>query len=1025
MRTEFSLSELEHLSFDLFALHWLPSSGSTGHSGGILLGVKDATFEVGSMDRGEFFVSMEVFERALNFKWEIIAVYGPADHRRSEAFLAELRRKVTSAQLPVVVGGDFNLIRTEEDKSNNLVNFPRMQMFNDYIANMGLRELDRVGARFTWTNRQVDPTRSVLDRVFAYPEWDIRCPLASLWAITRIGSDHVPLLLSSEDERPPLRPRFRFETFWLRQPGFTAVVVARWREARDAPHRALSAVDSWHFCAERSRQFMKGWGANVGRDICERKKALLEGIQALDLRADAAGLSADEWMLRYDLEDQLMVIYLTRRHTGAYEVIKPEVMALFDEFFVGSIDLARLNYGVITLIPKVAGASDIRQFRPITVINVIFRILAKGYAIRAAPITDRITHPDQSAFIQGRYILDGVLVFHEALHEVHSKHLKAVFLKLDFHKAYDTVSWTFLRECLLRKGFDDRWVTRVMQMVSSGRTAVNINGEFGPFFPTFCGVRQGDPFSPFLFNMVVDALAAILDNAKAASHIKGIVPHLVGGGDGVSLLQYADDTIIMVEGSESDISNLKFLLPCFQQMAGLKINFDKSEVMVLGYTQEECKSIADWLNCHLGCFPTTYLGIPISDSRLTVAELRPTVGKLQHQIEPWQGRWLSKAARTVLINSSLSSLLLFIMSFYSLPKTLHHDIATVQGRFFWAGEGDKQKYHMVRWSEICKPRDHGGLGIMSSKRMNIALLTKWLWRIANGEGGLWLRMIQQKYLRGQPLAFCQRSGGSQFWQSIIQLLPISVETALIDLGQLAFRRPFGPAEIEDWQELLDCIALHEPELSTDDDRARWRLEPFGQFSTKSLYLAIAPPLGHEVLSSIWEIRLPLKIRIFLWQWIRGRLPSGVEVLKRNGPGDGRYPLCGPEEDLNHIFFTCVSAQFLWSCFHEIVGGNWDHNNFPALFAELQAIPPALRHTRWLTIGVLAWMLWTVRNKLVIQHIPLRRATDTLFKWSGYLQLWRPLSRPRERDAITSIITQLRAMALRLAPPLPPPPPEPD
>ena len=108
---------------------------------------------------------------------------------------------------------------------------------------------------------------------------------------------------------------------------------------------------------------------------------------------------------------------------------------------------------------------------------------------------------------------------------------------------------------------------------------------------------------------------------------------------------------------------------------------------------------------------------------------------------------------------------------------------------------------------------------------------------------------------------------------------------------------------------------------SDDDRARWRLEPSGQFSTKSLYLAIAPSLGHEAFSSIWEIRLPLKIRIFLWQWIRGRLPSGVEVLKRNGPGDGRCPLCGPEEDSNHIFFTCVSAQFLWSCFREIVGGS--------------------------------------------------------------------------------------------------------
>uniref|UniRef100_A0A453EWV6 Reverse transcriptase domain-containing protein n=1 Tax=Aegilops tauschii subsp. strangulata TaxID=200361 RepID=A0A453EWV6_AEGTS len=590
------------------------------------------------MDRGEFFVRMALFERALNFKWEIIIVYGPADHRRSASFLDELKRKVSAACLPVVVGGDFNLLRFAEDKSNGLVNFPRMQMFNDCIAKLGLRELHRIGAGFTWTNRQADPTRSVLDRVLVSPEWEHRCPLASLHAITRIGSDHVILLLSSQDDRPPTAPRFRFETFCLNQNDFAEAAQDRWMEARLAPHRSILAVDDWHFCAKRSRQFMKGWGANLGRDLWDRKKALLASIQALDLQANSVGLAPDEWLLRYDLEDQLTVIYTDeeaywrlwgtqkwvlegdantayfqaiangrrRRNTipllwdgetllqrpakirahvdGFYKAlfppprgglalatdfwvgpqcispaenaaltapfteeevweaingmnpssapgpdglpvkffqtfwtaIKPEVMALFEEFYVGTIDLHRLNYGIITLIPKVPGASDIRQFLPITVINVIFRILAKGYANRVAPLADRITHPDQSAFIQGRYIPDGVLVFHEVLHEVQSKNLKAIFLKIDFHKAYDAVSWSFLREVLLRKGFDDRWVTRVMQMVASGHTAVNINGEIGPYFPTLCGVRQGDPFSPFMFNMVVDALATILDKAKTA-----------------------------------------------------------------------------------------------------------------------------------------------------------------------------------------------------------------------------------------------------------------------------------------------------------------------------------------------------------------------------------------------------------------------------------------------------------------------------------------------------------------------------
>ena len=83
-----------------------------------------------------------------------------------------------------------------------------MQCFNDWIADLELRELDRVGARFTWTNKQVNPTRSVLDRVFVSPEWELQFPLATLQAITRIGSEHVLLLLSSMDEQP--RPLLAF-----------------------------------------------------------------------------------------------------------------------------------------------------------------------------------------------------------------------------------------------------------------------------------------------------------------------------------------------------------------------------------------------------------------------------------------------------------------------------------------------------------------------------------------------------------------------------------------------------------------------------------------------------------------------------------------------------------------------------------------------------------------------------------------------------------------------------------------------
>uniref|UniRef100_A0A453ND11 Reverse transcriptase zinc-binding domain-containing protein n=1 Tax=Aegilops tauschii subsp. strangulata TaxID=200361 RepID=A0A453ND11_AEGTS len=120
----------------------------------------------------------------------------------------------------------------------------------------------------------------------------------------------------------------------------------------------------------------------------------------------------------------------------------------------------------------------------------------------------------------------------------------------------------------------------------------------------------------------------------------------------------------------------------------------------------------------------------------------------------------------------LISLLMYVMGFYSLHESLHHEVTKLLSRFFWAGENNKQKYHMVKWSEIYKPKGQGGLGVISSKRVNIALLSKWLWRIQADEGGLWLEIIQAKYLRGQPLAFAPRFGGSQFWQSVIRLMSV-------------------------------------------------------------------------------------------------------------------------------------------------------------------------------------------------------------------------------------------------------------
>ncbi|KAK1631173.1 hypothetical protein QYE76_005488 [Lolium multiflorum] len=117
-------------------------------------------------------------------------------------------------------------------------------------------------------------------------------------------------------------------------------------------------------------------------------------------------------------------------------------------------------------------------------------------------------------------------------------------------------------------------VQRLLQLVSGGQTAVNVNGEIGPFFGNLRGVRQGDSLSPILFDFMVDALAAMISKAGLAGHVRGVVPHLIPGD--VTHLQYADDTMILIEPTELGIADLKLLLLSLENMSGLKINFNKT-----------------------------------------------------------------------------------------------------------------------------------------------------------------------------------------------------------------------------------------------------------------------------------------------------------------------------------------------------------------------------------------------------------------------------------------------------------------
>jgi hypothetical protein len=122
-----------------------------------------------------------------------------------------------------------------------------------------------------------------------------------------------------------------------------------------------------------------------------------------------------------------------------WDTIKTDLLHMFSGVHVGQLELFRLNFGEVILLPKVNGAERIQQYRPIYLLNVSFKIFTKVATIRLNRVADYEVKPSQTAFMQGRNILDGVVVLHEVVHELHSKKLSGVILKLDFEKTYDKV----------------------------------------------------------------------------------------------------------------------------------------------------------------------------------------------------------------------------------------------------------------------------------------------------------------------------------------------------------------------------------------------------------------------------------------------------------------------------------------------------------------------------------------------------------------------------------------------------------
>lgn len=207
-----------------------------------------------------------------------------------------------------------------------------------------------------------------------------------------------------------------------------------------------------------------------------------------------------------------------------WELIKEEVWQMVDESRSLHSLLPSLNSTFIAMVPKEDNTITPDKFRPIALCNVIYKVITKVIENRLKPMLSMLISPEQSGYVKGRKILDGIILTHEIIHSLKNSKQACMILKIDLSKAFDKLSWTYIQNMINAFGFAPMWVRWIHSLISTF-FSILINGiPSRPFSPSR-GIRQGDLLSPFLFVLMAEGLGRLIKHALLSQHLKGISIH--------------------------------------------------------------------------------------------------------------------------------------------------------------------------------------------------------------------------------------------------------------------------------------------------------------------------------------------------------------------------------------------------------------------------------------------------------------------------------------------------------------------
>lgn len=361
-----------------------------------------------------------------------------------------------------------------------------------------------------------------------------------------------------------------------------------------------------------------------------------------------------------------------------WHIMGNDVVKSTQFFFTNNHIMPNLNYNLLILIPKVPQADKLDNFRPIALANFQFKIITKILADRLGSIASLIISEYQRGFIPGRHIQDCIVTASEVVNLLHKKSFGgSIALKIDIRKAFDTLNWDFLLHVLRCFGFNHcfcRWIHTILHSV---KLSMSINGKSVGFFSCTRGVRQGDPLSPLLFCLAEEVISKDLHIMMEEGKLSQI--QASRGLKVPSHCLYADDILIFCKGTLSNIRNIMKLFSDYGDYSGQIINNGKSKFYTSSLSLSRQAAIASVTGFCYGSLPFVYLGVPLFKGMPKTIYLKPIFNIIKAKLGAWKGI----IGRVQLVNSVISSMLVYTFHVYKWPKSLLNELSKLIRNFIW------------------------------------------------------------------------------------------------------------------------------------------------------------------------------------------------------------------------------------------------------------------------------------------------------------------------------------------------------